>query len=119
MVSDVTKMVGDKYGPPIDDDGLVEIVEHVKSRKPKAGPPEGIGYKAVEIIKIRRQGVVGHNGRAFIVVMVVHHGRVWIIFSARWKRFGTLRGRVGCYGHIRTVQGIVQSLQGFFPAERP
>ena len=56
----------------------VEIVEDKKSRKQEAVPVERIGHPGIQVIVIRWGWIIGYNGRAHIVIVIVDDRRVGI-----------------------------------------
>lgn len=65
------------------EDSSVEIMQTEKAREEKTTPPERERNPGIHIIVIPRRWVVSNDRRAFVVIIVVYHGRVGrgLIFS--------------------------------------
>jgi len=70
--ADIIKVVADKIPATRASEIPVKIIKDEVSPKPIATPPERIGDPAIQVIVIRRRGVVCHDGRPFIVIIIVY-----------------------------------------------
>ena len=66
-------MIGNEVRPTVPVNGPVEVVENEESGEPETGAPERIRDPRVHVGVIPGRRVVSHDGRPFIVVVVVNY----------------------------------------------
>ena len=116
VMIEIIKMVRDEPGPVVKVERSMEIVQNEESRKPEVGPPERIWDPRIEIIVIRRRGIICNYGRALIIIVVVYDGSFGIL-SARINFMG-FAGRVLSHSQIEIRFGGLHPAHGIILTHR-
>jgi hypothetical protein len=103
----VDEVIGDEMMTTMD----VKIGQDEKTREPEPGIPEWVRDPCVQVVVIPRRGIVSHNRRTFIVVIVVDLFRLPIVL--RW--FNRIRPFVNFNWQALLSSKILERLDRLIP----
>jgi hypothetical protein len=80
-------MIGDGISMPISMKTSMEIMENEEPREIKPGAPEWAGNPGVHVIVIPWRGIIGHDRRAFGIVVIIDFGGCRVLRVCRGWTF--------------------------------